>query len=68
MQTDQTGHELQHKELLVYGELGVGAGEMLGEEIFGKALGVMEKVEGGEVERVGFVFVFLLLQIGLFVV
>lgn len=41
---------------------------MLGEEVFSKALGVVEKVEGGEVERVGFVFVFLLLWVGLVVV
>lgn len=34
---------------------------MLGEEVFSKTLGVVEKMEGGEVERVGFIFVFLLL-------
>lgn len=61
VQSDETGDELEDEQLQIDGELAVVAGEMLGEEELGEALGIVEEVEGGEVERVGLVLVLLFL-------
>jgi hypothetical protein len=56
VETDETGLKLEDGDFLVEVEFRVTA-EVLGEELVGETLGVTEKVEGGEVERVRLVLV-----------
>lgn len=50
VEADEAGDELEDEELLFKGEFVVGAGEVLGEEGVGEALGIVEEVERGKVE------------------
>lgn len=56
VETNETGLKLEDGDFLVEVEFRVTT-EVLGEELVGETLGVTEKVEGGEVERVRLVLV-----------
>jgi hypothetical protein len=49
VQADETGHQLQDKELVVEGKLVLGVLQVLLEELLGEPLRIVNEVQGREV-------------------